>query len=167
MIIPGGKTSQLKVLDAGVTKKTSSFKHAAWSKDSILCFWRDTIFCAICSTLKAARTCCVVNVLTWRISFLFSWPWWMRCVVKHNMLKFRTLSVQPGLRGSNDLRVGRKNGDFQFFFQSREQVLFRRGQIRRTEWVIKTLEAQVGQFLLGCKCPVSRGIVVQEQDHFG
>jgi hypothetical protein len=31
--------------------------------------------------------------------------------------------------------------------------------------VIKTLEAQVGQFLLGCKCPVSRGIVVQEQDH--
>jgi len=33
--------------------------------------------------------------------------------------------------------------------------------------VIKTLEAQVGQFLLGCKCPVSRGIVVQEQDHLG
>jgi hypothetical protein len=30
--------------------------------------------------------------------------------------------------------------------------------------VIKTLEAQVGQFLLGCKCPVSRGIAVQEQD---
>jgi len=26
------------------------------------------------------------------------------------------------------------------------------------------MEAQVGQFLLGCKCPVSRGIVVQEQD---
>ena len=25
-------------------KKTSSFKHAAWSKDSILCFWRDMIF---------------------------------------------------------------------------------------------------------------------------
>jgi len=33
--------------------------------------------------------------------------------------------------------------------------------------VIKTLEAQVGQFLLGCKCLVSRGIVVQEQDPFG
>ena len=28
----------------------------------------------------------------------------------------------------------------------------------------QTLESQVGQFLLGCKCPVSRGIVVQEQD---
>jgi len=33
--------------------------------------------------------------------------------------------------------------------------------------VIKTLKAQVGQFLLGCKCPVSRGIVVQEQDNLG
>jgi len=43
-------------------------------------------------------------------------------------------------------------------------VVVRRGQIRRIGWVIKTLEAQVGQFLLGCKCPVSRGIVVQEQD---
>jgi hypothetical protein len=26
------------------------------------------------------------------------------------------------------------------------------------------LEALVRQFLLGCKCPVSRGIFVQEQD---
>ena len=33
--------------------------------------------------------------------------------------------------------------------------------------MIKTLEVQVGQFLLGCKCPVSRGIVVQEQDPLG
>jgi len=33
------------------------------------------------------------------------------------------------------------------------------------EWVIRALEAQAGQFILGCKCPVSRGIVVQEQDH--
>jgi len=74
------------------------------------------------------------------------------------------LSVQPGLRSSNDLRVGRKMTTFQFFFQSREQVVVRRGQIRRIWWVIKTLEAQLGQFLLGCKCPVSRGIVVQEQD---
>jgi len=53
---------------------------------------------------------------------------------------------------------------FQLFFQSRELVVVRRGQIRRIGWVIKTLEAQIGQFLLGCKCPVSRGIVVQEQD---
>ena len=53
------------------------------------------------------------------------------------------------------------------FFQSREQVVVRRGQIRRMGLVIKTLEAQVGQFLLGCKCPVSRGIVVQEQDPLG
>jgi len=53
---------------------------------------------------------------------------------------------------------------FNCFFQSREHVVDRRGQIRRIGWVIKTLEAQVGQFLLACKCPVSQGIVVQEQD---
>ena len=56
---------------------------------------------------------------------------------------------------------------FQLFFQSREQVVVRRGQIRRICWVIKTLEAQVGQFLLGCKCLVRRGIVVQEQEPLG
>jgi len=56
---------------------------------------------------------------------------------------------------------------FQLFFQSREQVVVRRGQIRRIGWVIKALEAQVGQFLQGCKCSVSRGIVVQEQDPLG
>jgi len=78
--------------------------------------------------------------------------------------KFRKLSVQPGLRGSNNIRVGRKMANFQLFFQSREQVVVQRGQIRRIGWVIKTLEAQVGQFLLGCKCLVSWGIVVQEQD---
>jgi len=38
---------------------------------------------------------------------------------------------------------------------------------QRIGWVIKMFEAQVGQFLLGCKCPVSRGIVVQEQDPLG
>ena len=75
------------------------------------------------------------------------------------------LSVQPILRGSNDLRVGRKMATFHLFFQSREQVVVRGGQIRGIGWVIKTLEAEVGQFLLGRKCPVSRGIVVQEQDH--
>ena len=32
--------------------------------------------------------------------------------------KFRSLYVQPGLRGSNDLRVGRKMATFQLFFQS-------------------------------------------------
>jgi len=56
---------------------------------------------------------------------------------------------------------------FQLFFQSREQVVVQWGQIWRIGWVIKTLEAQVGQFLLGCKYPVSWGIVVQEQDPLG
>jgi hypothetical protein len=31
---------------------------------------------------------------------------------------FRRLSVQPGLRGSKELHVGRKMATFQFFFQS-------------------------------------------------
>ena len=56
--------------------------------------------------------------------------------------EIRRLSVQPGLRSSNYLRVARK-------------------------MTIKTLESQVGQFLLGCKCPVRRVIVVQEQDNLG
>ena len=33
--------------------------------------------------------------------------------------------------------------------------------------MIKILEAQVGQFLLGFKCPVSKVILVQEQDPLG
>jgi len=56
---------------------------------------------------------------------------------------------------------------FQLFLQYREQVVVRRCQIRRIGWVIKTSEVQVGQFLLGCKCPVSRDTVVQEQDPLG
>jgi len=56
---------------------------------------------------------------------------------------------------------------FQLFFQSREQVVVRRGQIQRIGWVIKTMEAQVGQFPLGCKCLVSQFNVVQEQDPLG
>ena len=61
----------------------------------------------------------------------------------------------------------KKNGDLSIVFQSRKQVVVRWGQIQRIGWVIKTLEAQVGQFLLGCKCPLSRSVVVQEQDSFG
>jgi len=60
-----------------------------------------------------------------------------------------------------------KNGDLSIVFQSREQMVVRRGQIGRIGWVIKTVEAQEGQFLLGSKCPVRRGIVVQEQDPLG
>ena len=79
----------------------------------------------------------------------------------------RRLSVQPGFGGSTDLRFGRKIATFQLFLKSGEQVVVQRGQIRRIGWMIKTLEAQVGHFLLGCKWPVSRGIVVQEQDPLG
>ena len=55
-----------------------------------------------------------------------------------------------------------KNGDLPIVFQSRKQVVVQQDQIWRIGWVIKTLEAQVGQFLLGCKC-----FVVQEQDILG
>jgi len=53
---------------------------------------------------------------------------------------------------------------FQLFCQSSEQVVVLRGQIRRIGWVIKTLEVHVSPFILGCKCPMSGGIVVQEQE---
>ena len=81
--------------------------------------------------------------------------------------QIRSLSVQPSLRVSNDLRVGGKNGYLHLFIQSRKQVVVRRGQIRRIGWVVKTMEAQIGQFLLGCMCPVSRGVVLQEQGPLG
>ena len=77
------------------------------------------------------------------------------------------LSVQPGLCGSNDFCVRQKMVTYQLLFQSREQVVVRQGQIRKIGWVIKTLVGQVGQFLLCCKWPVSRGIVMQEQDPSG
>jgi len=96
-------------------------------------------------------------------TLLRPFPYLLQAIKKN----FRRLSVQRGLRGNNDLCVGRKMETFQLFFHSREQVVVRGGQIRRIGWVIKTLEAQVGQFLLGCKCPVSRGIVAQEQDQLG
>jgi len=79
------------------------------------------------------------------------------CFNSHKPLKkkFRMLSLQPGLRGSNDIRVGRKMATFQLFFHSREQVVVRGDQIRRIRCVIKRVEAQVGHFLLGYKFPVS------------
>ena len=46
-------------------------------------------------------------------------------------------------------------------------MLFQGGQIWGIEWVIKKLEALVGHFRRHCKCPVSRSIVVQEQDPLG
>ena len=80
--------------------------------------------------------------------------------------KFRKLSVQPGLRGSNDLPVGRKMVTFQLFFSVQRTGGSPTGPDPENGWVMKTLEAQVDQFLLGCTCPV-RGIVVQQQDPLG
>ena len=94
--------------------------------------------------------------------------------------KFGILSVQPAFRGNNEFRVGTHLVIFlflfhsredlvvrRFLFHSREDLVVRRGQMRRIGWVIKTLEAHVGQFLLGCKCLLSRSIVLQEQDLLG
>jgi len=46
---------------------------------------------------------------------------------------------------------------FNCFFQSRKQVVVRRGQIRRIGWVSKTLETQVGQFFSGLQVPGEPG----------
>ena len=70
--------------------------------------------------------------------------------------------LQSILRGINDVYVG-KNGDFLIFFQSMKQVEVGRGQIRRIGWVIKKPEAELRHFIVGSKCPVTRGIFVQEQ----
>ena len=37
-------------------------------------------------------------------------------LLQANQKKIRNLSVQSGLRGSNDLRIGRKMANFQLFF---------------------------------------------------
>ena len=65
------------------------------------------------------------------------------------------------------MTASEKNSENSIFFQSRKKVVVRRGQIRRIGWLIKILEAQEGQVLLGCECPVSRVIVVQEEDPLG
>jgi hypothetical protein len=58
-----------------------------------------------------------------------------------------------------------KNGDISIVFSDQGTGGSPTGPDPENRWVIKTLEAQEeDQFLLGCKCPVSRGIVVQEQD---
>ena len=74
------------------------------------------------------------------------------------------LSVQPDLCGSNDLRVRRKMAKFNRFFSVQGTCGSPTGPDPENRVRDKTFEAQVGQFLLGCKCQVSRGIVVQEQD---
>ena len=81
-----------------------------------------------------------------------------------NSKKFRILSVQPGFRGNNNPLFGRKMASFQLFSLSREQVVVRRGQIRRIGWVIKIMETQVGQLLLGCKCPLRGALLCKNKN---
>ena len=97
-----------EVIDMRIIKKTSSFKHAAWSKDSILYFWRRHIVCnehrtsrcqgnvtSLPLPLYRSRSC--ADVLRGDRADVtdfsrFSWPWWMWSVVKHNMLKITSRS---------------------------------------------------------------------------
>ena len=81
-----------------------------------------------------------------------------------SLKKFRSLSVQPVLRGNNDLRVGRKKGDHSTAFSVQGTGGSLMGQDPENSVGDQDTEAQVGQFLLGCKCPVSRGIALQVQD---
>jgi hypothetical protein len=46
-------------------------------------------------------------------------------------------------------------------------MLVRQDQIRRIGWVIKIVEAQIGQHLLGLKLPGEPGHFRQEQDPLG
>jgi len=80
--------------------------------------------------------------------------------------KFRGFSVKPGLRGSNDLRVGRKMATFQIFFSVQGTGGSPTGPVPENRVGNQNIGSP-GQFLLGCKCPVSRGIVVQEQGPLG
>jgi len=60
-----------------------------------------------------------------------------------------------------------KNGNLSTVFSDQGTGGSLTGPDPENRVVIKTLEAQVGQFLLGCKCPVGWGIIVQEQDPLG
>jgi hypothetical protein len=66
------------------------------------------------------------------------------------------LSVQPGIRGSNDLRIGPKMATFQLFFIPK--------QVTGPDPENRAVDKDMGnQFLPGCKCSVSQGIVTQEK----
>jgi hypothetical protein len=84
-------------------------------------------------------------------------------VYKLNMAQTQNNSRTHIYRGA-DKSLAWPTSLFKCFFQYREEVVVRRGQIRRIGWMIKTLEAQVGQFILGCKYPVSRFLPGRAKD---
>jgi len=81
--------------------------------------------------------------------------------------KFRMLSVQPGLRDSNDLRDGRKMATLQFFFlvQGTGGSPTGPGPDPESRVGDQDTGSRGRPVSSGGKCPVSRGIFVQEQDH--
>ena len=60
--------------------------------------------------------------------------------IKKNSGRCPSNQVSAGMTSASDVKCRPCN----CFFQSREKVVVRRGQIRKIGWVIKKLEAQVG-----------------------
>jgi hypothetical protein len=89
-----------------------------------------------------------------------------RCSFTTHLKKIRGLSVQPGICGSKDFRIRQKWWPFNCF--SVQGIGGSpTGPDPNNRVGDQEIGTQVGQFLLGCKCPVSRGIVVQEEDPLG
>ena len=80
---------------------------------------------------------------------------------------FRNLSVQPGICGSNDLRVGRKMANFQLFFLVQRTGGSPTGPHPENRVGDQDIGSPGRPVSSGLQVLVSRGIVVQEQHHFG
>ena len=76
------------------------------------------------------------------------------------------LSVQPGLRGSNDLRVGRKTANFQLFFAVRGTGGSPTGPDPENRVGDQDSGSPGRPVCSGMQVPVSWSIVVQEQDTY-
>jgi len=78
------------------------------------------------------------------------------------------LSVQPRLRGSNDFRVGRKMANFQlFFFSVQGTGGSPTGPVPENRVGYQDIGNPGRPVPSGLQVPVSRGIIVQEQDPLG
>ena len=93
----------------------------------------------------------------------------------------RVIKLRRMRRAGHVARMGERTGTYRVLVRRSEgkrtlgihrlswedNMVARRGQIRKIGWVIKTLEAQIGHFLLRCMYPESWGIVVQQKDPLG
>ena len=77
------------------------------------------------------------------------------------------MSVQSGLRGSIDLRVGRKIATFQLFFSVQGTGGSPTGPDPENMVGVQDAGSPGRPVSFGLQVPVSRGIVGQEQNHLG